>query len=163
MNISLGSWFNQPKINFKFSHKVDLAIRNEISNEIMTPLGLHELYPDKWLHLNVTTIETQDKLEVKLGSNWSERTTSRNHGLWFPYHKIVNSDYPLKEYLKYYIESLPIIFNEYGITDEQVLKVKTNCENKILNNTEFELTQEELNEIYEEENLADEITAELGL
>jgi len=129
----------------------------------MKPLGLIEDYPGKFLHLTVTTEEDRTELEVKLGPKWSKRTKSRNHGLWFPYHKIVDSEYPLKEYLKCYMDCLPIIFREFGVTEAQLEQVRLNCEKAILNNQEYEMTEKEINEHEEAYDLGEKFAKELGI
>ncbi|MCP4151488.1 MAG: hypothetical protein GY757_27335 [bacterium] len=62
-----------------------------------------------------------------------------NYELWFPYSKIVNSRYPLKGYLDNFIDSLPVIFEEFGVTDTLISKIRSECEKEILNNKEYEL------------------------
>ena len=163
MELTVSSWFNEPKINFKFSHKVGLFIRNEVKEHIMQPLGLLDSYEGKFLNLNVTTSITQDVLEVKLSRKWSNKSTHRTHDLWFPYKPIVESEYPLKEYINCYIESLQYVFEEFGVSKNQIEKVRANVELTILNNSDFELTKEELEEIEEEENLGDLFAKELGI
>ena len=163
MELTLGAWFNEPKINFKFSHKVDLYIRKQIKENILEPLGLLDSYPAKFLHLNVTTEAERTELKVCIAPKWSQRTTNRTHGLWFPYRAIVNSDYPLREYLRYYMEALPVVFGEFGVTQKQLTIVKKNCEREILNNREYELSEEELAGLIDEESAIDEIIGDLGI
>ena len=108
MELTLSSWFNEPKINFKFSHKVQSYIRDVIKEDIMAPLGLIESYQDKFINLNVTTEENRSELLVNIAPTWSEN--ERSHGLFFPYHPIVDSKEPLREYLKYYVLSIQAVF-----------------------------------------------------
>ncbi|MFY7938118.1 MAG: hypothetical protein ACOVOQ_12120, partial [Flavobacterium sp.] len=67
MELTIGAWYNEPGINFEFSFRIEQFIRHAIKECVMTPLGLIEAYPEKFLHLTVTTTSTQDKLEVKMG------------------------------------------------------------------------------------------------
>ncbi|MFC4323196.1 hypothetical protein [Litchfieldia salsa] len=163
MELTVGAWFNEPKINFKFSHKVDLFIRQQIIEDTMKPLGLLDIEKDIFLHLTVCTKKEQDILEVFLPRK-NKRAKSRNYGLWFPYYEIVNSEYPLKSYIYFYIQSLPLIFAEWGVTQEQINLVKQNVYSEILNNNEYELTEEELEELTFSENLdIDDLLEELGI
>ena len=141
MELTVSSWFNEVGINFKISHKVNLYIRKEIKENIMAPLGLLTSHDGKFLNLNVTTEKDRTELHVHIARNWTKRTTNRSHGLWFPYHPIIDSEYPLKEYLAYYMASLNIIFKEFGVTTEQLEKVQKNCELEILNNKEYEYVE----------------------
>lgn len=162
MELTIGAWFNEPKINFKFSHKVDNYIRLQIIEHIMKPLGLLEIEKDVFLHLTIATKKEQDRLEVFLPSK-NIRAKSKNYGLWFPYFEIIQSDYPLKSYVEFIIQSLPIIFNEWGVTQVQIEKVSQNVFNEILNNKLYELTSEELEELTFSESMLDGILEELGL
>ena len=82
MELTIGAWFNEPGINFEFSYRISNYIRLAIKECVMTPLGLIDAYPEKFLHLTVTTTSTQDKLEVKMGS-FKAKATSVKCGLWF--------------------------------------------------------------------------------
>ncbi len=162
MDLTVGSWFSEPKIYFKIPNQVDLYIRKQIKQYVMKPLGLLDSYPGKFLHLTETTNKAQTILEVKLGRKWRKTSTSRNVALWFPYYKIINSEYPLKMYLHTYIECLPIIFKEWGVTKEQIENVKTKSEDEILNNPNYELTDEEIKEYEEEDVFNDKMREKFG-
>ncbi|KEZ50887.1 hypothetical protein [Metabacillus indicus] len=162
MELTIGAWFNEPKINFKFSHKVDNYIRIQIIEHIMKPLGLLDIEKDVFLHLTVATKKEQDRLEVFLPRK-NNRAKSKNYGLWFPYIEIIHSDYPLKSYVEFFVQSLPIIFNEWGVKQEQIENVTQNVFNEILSNKFYELTAEELEELSFSERMLDGILEELGL
>ncbi len=106
MELTIGAWYNEAGVNFDFSHRISNFIRLAIKDSIMSPLGLAELYPDKYLHLTVSTKVDQNTLEVKMGQ-LRENSQDINCGLWFPYNKIHNSPNPKREYIECYIQSLP--------------------------------------------------------
>ncbi len=128
MDIYLGSWFNEPGIHFDFSHKVNIYIKEMIIKHIAVPLELDKLHVGKDLHLTVTTKTSQNELKIKIGHKWSNRTTSRNIGLWFPYEKIVKSKYPLEKYVSCFVQSLGIIFKEWGISEKQISNFRESCD-----------------------------------
>jgi hypothetical protein len=162
MELIVSAWFNEPNINFKFSHKVDLYIRDEIKNNILEPLGLLDAFPDKYLTLNVTTESDRTKLKVHIAPKWSKRTKHRTHGLWFPYRPIIDSEYPLREYLNYFMDSLKVVFKEFDVTHEQLQLVRANCEREILNNDEYVRPQSEIDEEIDEVSSAKQFAKDMG-
>src|SRR6185369_2353979 len=162
MEITVGAWFSEPKIAFKFSHKVSLFIRDQIKQCIMNPLGLLDSLPGKFLHLTVATKSTQDILEVKLGPRWRKNSVSRNHALWFPYHRVVDSDCPVAEYISLYSEALAIIFKEWGVTESQIALLKENCLREIIGNPIYELTDAQKEEYERSDRFTEQIEKEYG-
>jgi hypothetical protein len=162
MELTIRAWYNEPEINFEFSHRISNYIRLVIKDSVMKPLGLIENYPEKFLHLSVTTTSTQDKLEVKMGP-FKTKSTSVNCGLWFPYKQIMTSPHPLDLYVENYIESIPLIFKRWGVTEEQVKEAGKKIRAEILNNPYYELTQEEKNTLEESKKITDRIKREMNL
>lgn len=162
MELTVGAWFSEPKINFKFSHKVDLYIRSQIKEHIMKPLGLLDLAQDVFLHLQVTTKKQQHDLEIILPPK-NKRAKNKNYWLKIPYDEVIFSQYPLQAYISYYITSLKTVFKEWGVTEEQISVVRNNVEKEILNNPEYELTKEDLEELTFSERITDDIIKELEL
>jgi hypothetical protein len=149
MELTIGAWFNEPGINFEFSYRISNYIRLAIKECVMTPLGLIEAYPEKFLNLTVTTTSDQSILEVKMGP-FKTKATSVNCGLWFPYQSIVSSPIPLEEYVENYIKSIPLIFKKWNVTDEQINQVTIKIKNEIIGNPYYLLTVEEQKELEEE-------------
>jgi hypothetical protein len=161
MELTIGAWFNEPGINFEFSYRISNYIRLAIKECVMTPLGLIDAYPEKFLHLTVTTTSTQDKLEVKMGP-FKAKATSINCGLWFPYQSIISSPTPLDEYVENYIKSIPLIFKKWNVTEEQINQVTTKIKTEIIGNTLYLLTDEEQKELEEEKQRHKEIQQEIN-
>jgi hypothetical protein len=161
MELTIGAWYNEPGINFEFSHRISNFIRLAIKECVMKPLGLIDAYPEKFLHLTITTTSTQDKLEVKMGP-FKTKATSVNCGLWFPYQSIILSPTPLDEYVENYIKSIPLIFKKWNVTDEQINEVTAKIRNEIIGNSYYLLTDEEQNELEEEKQRHKEIQQELN-
>ena len=149
MELTIGAWYNEPGINFEFSYRISNFIRLAIKECVMTPLGLIDEYPEKFLHLTVTTTSTQEKLEVKIGP-FKKKATSVNCGLWFPYQSIISSKTPLIEYVENYIKAIPIVFKKWGVTEEQINQVTTKIKAEIIGNSHYLLTDEEQQELEEE-------------
>lgn len=127
----------------------------------MAPLGLLESYPEKFLHLQITTTSTQESLEVKMGP-FKPKATSINCGLWFPYHTIVDSENPLEAYVECYIKSIPLVFHRWGVTDQQSEEAAKMIRKEIVGNPYYELTQEEKDELEEEKRSTKNILKESG-
>ena len=149
MELTIGAWYNEPGINFDFSFRISKFIRLAIKECIMTPLGLIDIYPDKFLHLTETTKSSQDKLDVKMGQ-FKIKAKTINCGLWFPYKQIISSSNPLEEYLDNYIKSIPLIFERWGVTEEQIIQVTTKIKTEIIGNPYYLLTNEEQMELEEQ-------------
>jgi hypothetical protein len=139
MELTIGEWFSEPGVTFEFSYRVSLYIRQVIKDTIMNPLGLLYNYPEKFLHLTITTTFLQDKLEVKMGP-FRKNITSINCGLWFPYKDIMASQKPLEEYVENYIKSIPLIFKRWGVSQEQINEAAEKIRKEIYGNPLYELT-----------------------
>lgn len=161
MELTIGAWYNEPGINFEFSFRIEQFIRHAIKECVMTPLGLIEAYPEKFLHLTVTTTSTQDKLEVKMGP-FRKKATSVNCGLWFPYQSIMSSQNPLEEYLENYIKSIPLIFKKWNVTEEQINHVTSKIKTEIISNPHYLLTIEEQKELVERKESYRKILQEIN-
>jgi hypothetical protein len=142
MNLLIGAWYNEPNINFKFSHKVDNYIRERIKEFIMQPLGVLEIDKDKFINITIATDSNQEDLEVKFGK-FTKRSEFFRVGFWFPYNKIINSENPLKEYLENYILAIKTLFDKWGVTDEQIEKLRQDIFGEILNNELYDKADEE--------------------
>ncbi len=65
MIVSVGSWSNEPGINFKISYRVHNLIREFLVNKIMKPYGLEERDTQFLLNLvTVTSLKTKE-LDVR--------------------------------------------------------------------------------------------------
>lgn len=163
MELAVGALFWEPGVSFEFSHKVDLYIRGQIIENIMKPLGLMDVDTEVFLYLIVSTKFEQRTLEVTKPRK-GKRIKNRNFNLLFPYEAIVKSAYPLQSYIDYFMKSLHIIFEEFGVTQVQIETVKRNVENEILNNPEYELikTEQEINFELAQAALTEEIMKKYG-
>jgi hypothetical protein len=155
MELTIRSWFNEPEATLHFSHKVDMYIRSQIKELLMRPLGLLQLYEDETLHLTITTLSSQQKLEVKMGKR--NKAKSINCGIWLPYLPIVQSKYPLEKYLGFIVEASFEIFKKWNVSASQIETLKTSLFQEILFNPLYELTEEEMLEIDENEEFLNEI------
>ncbi len=160
MELTIGAWYNEPGINFEFSFRISQFIRLAIKECVMSPLGLVEAYPEKFLHLTVTTTSTQDKLEVKMGP-FRTKATSVNCGLWFPYQSIMSAQNPLEEYVENYIKSIPLIFKKWNVTEEQIQHVTSKIKTEIIGNPHYLLTIEEQKELEEDKERLKKILQEI--
>ncbi|MES2566280.1 MAG: hypothetical protein V4565_05405 [Bacteroidota bacterium] len=149
MELTIGAWYNEPGVSFDFSFRISKFVRLAIKECIMTPLGLIDAYPEKCLHLTVTTTSAQDKLEVKMGP-FKSKATNVNCGLWFPYNSIILSKNPLEEYIENYIKSIPLVFEKWGVTAEQISQVTIKIKTEIIGNPYYFLTDQEQKELEEE-------------
>ena len=87
MEITIGSWFTEPGVYFKFSYKVELFFREQVIDYIIVPNKLDKINEDKYLHLTICTKlnqDIQDILDVNRGPKWRKNTTNRNHAIWIP-------------------------------------------------------------------------------
>jgi len=162
MNLTIGSWYDEPNVNFEFSHRISNYIRLIIIECIMTPLDLIDKDSDKFLHLSICTKANQDKLEVKM-QRITKNTTDINCGIWLPYKSIIKSEKPIEKYIEYYIESLPLIFSKWNVTNDLIKNAGNKIKNEIIGNPHYELTDEEKDELIEEKDDLNNILNELGL
>ena len=146
MVLTIGAWYNEPGINFEFSYRISNFIREAIKENVMKPLGLIEADPEIFLDLTVTTTSTQDKLEVKMGPI-RKNTKNIDCGLWFPYNSIMSSENPLEAYVNNYIESIPLVFMKWNVTEEQINEVTRRIKSEIIGNSHYLLTEEEQEEL----------------
>jgi len=140
MVLTIRSWFSEPGIEFKVSHKVRKFIRESLVEDIMKPFGLETRDPDIFIGLVITATKNTKELEVR-GPEYDKRNKFINYGLWLPYEKIDDAENYLKEYLKYFFDALVILFKKYDIPEENILKVKNRVEEEVLNNANYRYSE----------------------
>lgn len=136
MVLTIGSWFSEPGVEFKVSHKVHKFIRESLIEDVMKPFGLETKDPDIFIGLVITTRKNIEELEVR-GPEYDRRNKFINYGLWLPYKKIDEAENYLKEYLKYFFDALVILFKKYDVPEENIRKVQHNVEAEVLNNINY--------------------------
>ena len=65
-----------------------------------------------------------------------------DYGLWLPFDEITKSNYPLESFIDSYFEALIIVFKKYNVFEDDIRKLKKECKNEILNNTEYLLEED---------------------
>jgi hypothetical protein len=156
MELTIGAWYPEPGINFEFSDRIPDFIQKAILECVMAPLGLIEAYPEKSLHVRVTTASNQDTLAVKMGP-FRENSTSVNVKLWFPYDAIVYSEKPLEAYVEHFIQSIPFIFDRWGVTEKQIHEAAAMIRGEVIHNPYYELTEEERSQLQSDQPAATRI------
>ena len=136
MVLTIRSWFSEPGVEFKISHRVHNFIRERLVEDVMKPFGLETKDPDIFIGLVITTTKNIKELEVR-GPEYDKRNKFINYGLWLPYNKIVSAENYLKEYLKYFFDALVTLFKKYNVPEESILKVRHKVEEEVLNNANY--------------------------
>ncbi|HEY9001786.1 MAG TPA: hypothetical protein VIM89_10570 [Mucilaginibacter sp.] len=140
MVLAIGSWFNEPGIEFRVSFKVRKLIRQIMVEDIMMPFGLEERDPYTFMRLVISTSIGTSKLEVR-GPEYDKRNKTINYGLWLPYKKINESSSYLNEYLNNLFDALVILFKKYDVPEDPVRSVQKKVEKEVLNNAEYEYNE----------------------
>lgn len=140
MVLTIGSWFSEPDVEFKISHRVHNLIRENLIEDVMKPFGLETKDPDIFIGLVITTTKNIVELEVR-GPEYDKRNNFINYGLWLPHEKIVCSENYLKEYLRYFFDALVILFKKYHVPEENIFKVKYKVEEEVLNNANYSYSE----------------------
>ena len=136
------AWYNEVGYSFNISHKVNNLIRDKVIEKIIEPNELDKKDNDWYLNLSVATDSNTKELEVR-GPDIRKRAKFIDFGLWLPHDAINKSDYPLKEYIKYYFLALKQVFRNYNIPEEKFDPIQKFVEKEVLNNNEYEYTDEE--------------------
>lgn len=162
MKLNLSSFYVEPGVVFDFSYKINLFIKSKIEDVIMKPLGLLEIDTDQFLSLIISTKLSQTFLEVKL-SRKNKRSKFRNCGIWFPYNEIITSLNPLEKYIENFIKAVPEIFKEWEITEEQIIEFSKTLKIELLNNPEYDLSDEEIKERKMLDEINRTVKSQLGI
>jgi len=140
MVLTIGSWFNEPGIEFKISYKVRKLIRQIVVEDVMKPFGLEEKEPNWFLGLVIATSSNTNEVEVR-GPENDKRNKTINYGLWLPYKKINDSKDYLNEYLNSLFDALVILFEKYGIPEQPIRLVQEKVKKDVLDNPEYEYNE----------------------
>jgi uncharacterized metal-binding protein len=136
MILTIGSWFNEPGIDFKISYKVHKLIRQTLIDDVMEPYKLTNKDQDIFLGLVIATSNDTEELEVR-GPEYDKRNKFINYGLWLPYKKINDSASYLSTYLTCLFDALVILFKRYDILETAIRAVQHKIEKEVLNNQEY--------------------------
>lgn len=140
MVLTIRSWFSEPDVEFKISHRVHNFIRENLIEDVMKPFGLETKDSDIFIGLVITTQKNMSELEVR-GPEYDRKNKFINYGLWLPYKKIEDAENYLEEYLKYFFDSLIILLKNYNVPAESILKVKYKVEKEVLNNANYSYSE----------------------
>jgi hypothetical protein len=157
MNLVVGSWFGEPEIEFKISHKVYNFIREKIIEDILKHRGLYNEKDKDFIGIQITTNKETVKPFLSEPS-FDKKNNFTNYNFWLPHQLIVNSDNELKSFLNYFFIVLTDFLKIYNIPFKEVEKLRLKIEFEIIDNVEY---------IYEiDESLdfdIDELTKDLGI
>jgi hypothetical protein len=140
MVLTIGSWFNEPGIEFKVSYKVHKLVRQTMVDDIMKPCGLEDKDPNIYLGLVIATSSNTNELEVR-GPEYDKRNKFINYGLWLPYKKINDSKDYLNEYLNNLFDALVLLFRKYDVSEAAIRSVQHKVEKEVINNEEYDYSE----------------------
>ena len=136
MILLIGAWYNEVGYSFNFSHKVDVFIREQITNEIFTKYGLDTIEDSWYLNLIIATDSHTIKIDVR-GPKQRKRQMMIDYGLWLPYNYNMKSENPLEKYIECLFDALVIVFDNYGVSQKDILDLKASSKKEILNNSVY--------------------------
>lgn len=143
MECLTSSIFSEVNSYFSISHKVDLKIREELNENIVSYLKLTPKEKEMDF-INLITCTKKSVLAVKIeGPDFNRKEKIINWGLWLPYEKIVEYSDQRKQYIKYYFDALVILFKRYGVEEEVLRQVQKDIEKEVIENNEYEYEKED--------------------
>lgn len=133
MKFKINSWFGQPKVTFKISHKVINYLTKQVVEQIFT--RKEEI--NETIHIFITT--KKEVTEAYLSKPiFDKKNDVTNYSFWLPYYLIVDSDNQLKSYLDYFFIVLKDFLKLYSIDSKEVDRLKEIVGKEVLNNVDYQ-------------------------
>ena len=143
MEFLTSSIFSEVNSYFSISHKVNLKIREELNQNIVSYLKLTPKEKEMDF-INLITCTKKSILDVEVkGPDFNRKEKIINWGLWLPSEKIFEYSDQRKPYIKFYFDALVILFERYEVEEELLRQVQKNIEKEVIENKEYEYEEED--------------------
>ena len=115
MNITIGTLYPEVNVSFDIPITIVKYLRDKINIKIIKSCRLDSIDIGKTLSLIISTKRDQIELDIKYGKTWNKNQEIWNIGIWIPYFNVTNAKISENEIVKYFCESLAVIFKNWNV------------------------------------------------